>query len=309
VDPPYPPPSQNSAPPTQSSAPPTTGSPSDAVKAYLEALAAGQAATALALGDETPADKTFLTDAVLAESNRRAPITDINVPEVTDEYTYSVDASYKMGEEAVNDKFSVKKVGNGWKVRKSYAELNLAYARNKTLPMLVNKVAVKTDKIRVFPGAYAFTSGNKYVDYGSESVVLVQSPNDYPSMSEVKPTLTDAGLTAFEKSAQAELTACLKKKELAPAGCPFGLRPRSGQKVDESTIVWKLLEDPFANLKPRLDYQNPAIAEASVSMTVTFTAEGTSYGEKTRFGPQRVYSFAKVSADMTREPVKAILSR
>ena len=85
--------------------------PSDAVKSYLEALAAGQAATALSLGDDAPADTSLLTDAVLAQSNKLAPLTDINVPDVNDEYAYQVAASFKLGKQAVNENFSVAQIG------------------------------------------------------------------------------------------------------------------------------------------------------------------------------------------------------
>ncbi|MET0694743.1 MAG: hypothetical protein ABWY56_12495 [Propionibacteriaceae bacterium] len=292
----------------QSSAPAAT-KPSDAVKAYLDALAAGQAATALSLGVDQPADKTFLTDAVLADSNKRAPITEINVPEVTDEYTYSVDASYKMGDQAVTDKYNVKKVGDSWKVQDTFAELNLTYARAKTLPMLINTVAVKTDKVRVFPGSYTFTSGNKYVNYGDEGTLLLTSPSEYPSLSDIKPTLSQAGETAFVAAIKTQVTACVKQKKLAPSGCPFGIKAADYQKFDEDTIEWKLDDGVFDNIKPRLDYENPAIVEASGSIPVIFSAEGEQFGDKAKFGPQKVSGYASMSANLTKEPIKVVFTR
>jgi hypothetical protein len=293
--------------PGSSSAPPAASKASDAVKSYLEALAAGQAQTALALSDDQPADKTFLTDAVLADSNSRAPITDINVPDVPDEYAYSVDASYKLGKEAVSDKITVKKVGDSWKVRTGYAALNLSYIRSKTVPMLVNKVPVKTDKINIFPGSYTFDSGNKNISYGSDSSLLLKSPGDYPSATDIKATLTDVGQAAFEKSAKAQVNACLSQKKLAPSGCPFGVRQLSGQKVDSSTIKWKLTNDPFSNLRVTLDYQNPATAKASASLTVSFKAKGTAYGSRSTFS-QTVYRYVDMSASLTQDPVKVTIS-
>jgi hypothetical protein len=282
--------------------------PSDAVKGYLEALAAGKADAALALTDEQAADKTFLTDAVLADSNSRAPITAINVPEVDDEYAYSIDASYKIGDQAVSDKYSVKKTGSTWKVRDGFADLNLTYARSNTVPMTLNKVAVKTDKIKIFPGSYAFSSGNPYISYG-DSNLLLTSPSQYPSTSDLKPTLTKEGSKVFVDTAKSQVTACLKQKKLAPSGCPFALRELSGQKIDTDTISWKLSEDPFANLKPTLDYDNPAIAKASSSINLTFEAKGTSYGDRVTFGPQKVYGYASMTANLTQKPVKVAFTR
>ena len=120
----------------------------------------------------------------------------------------------------------------------------------------------------------------------------------------IRPTLTEAGYNAFVKTAKATLDACLKQKKLAPTGCPFGIKALSGQKIDESTIKWVQTEDPFDNLKPRLDSQNPAVVEASASMTFEFSADGTSSGRKTSFGPQKVFRYVQMSANMTQDPLK-----
>jgi hypothetical protein len=288
---------------SQSSAPVVAAKASDAVKAYLEALAAGKADAALALGNDQPADKTFLTDAVLADSNSRAPITEINVPEVNDEYTYSVDASYKLGDEPVTEKYSVSKSGAGWKIRTAFVEMNLTYVRAKTLPLTVNKVPVKTDKIRVFPGSYAFSSGNKYVGYGDETALLVKSPTTYASTSDLRPTLTEAGADAFVAAAKVTLGACTKSKVLAPPGCPNAIRQASYQKIDAGSISWKLDPDALVNAKPRLDYENPAVVTTSESVAFQFAATGTEFDRAARFS-RTLTTYAKLSANLTQEPLK-----
>jgi hypothetical protein len=287
---------------------PVANKPSDAVQAYLEALAAGKADTALALGNTPAADKTFLTDAVLAESIKRAPITAIVVPEVTDEYAYSIDATYKLGSQPVSDKFSVTKAGSTWKVNKAYAELDISTLRSKTLPLAINQVPVTTDKIRLFPGSYAFTSGNSYVDYGKTNVLLLQSPTDYPRTSDVQPTLTAAGEKAFSDAVKAKAKSCLTSGELHPAGCPNGVKEASYQKIKKSSIRWSLDGDPTANLKPRLDYQNPAIAEANGSIDFTFKAQGTQFGDPTSFD-NPVSSYATFKADMTKTPLTLVITQ
>lgn len=289
--------------PTKTTEAPKVDKPSDAVRLYLEALASGNAEAALALSEDTPADKTFLTDAVLKASNDRAPITEINVPEVSDKYTYSVEATYKMGDQAVSEDFNVSESGGTWKLSRAYVENNFSYLRHKTLPMMINGVEVKTDKVRLFPGSYEFTTGLKNIDYGSENVLLIQSPSGYASATDIRPTLTEAGYNAFVKSAKTQISSCLKQKKLAPSGCPFGLKARTGQRIDEKSIVWTLKEDPFANLKAELDYRNPALAEASESMEFEFKATGTDNGRKGTFD-QSVYKYVQLSADMTKDPVQ-----
>lgn len=286
--------------------PPVATKASDAVRGYLEALAAGKAATALALGDDLPADKTFLTDAVLADSNKRAPITDISVPDVTDEYAFKVDASYKLGGEAVTDDFNVKKVGSGWKLSKSYIDLDVRFARSKTLPMLINKVTVKTDKIRLFPGSYSFTSGTSYLSYGEESTVLLKSPSDYTSTSNLKPTLTKAGTNAFDKAIADRLKQCAQDGVLAPSGCPNAIREASYQKVDRDSIAWKFSEDSLDNLRNRIDFENPVIAEATGTVEYDFKAKGTQFGDKAVF-TRTVSRYVTMSANMSQEPLKVTI--
>lgn len=281
--------------------------PADAVRSYLWALAAGQASTALALSSEQPADKTFLTDAVLADSNARAPITKINVPPVSGDYVYSVDATYNLGDEAVTDEFNVTKVGNAWKIRQGYVDLDLKYVRNKTLPLNVNKVPVKTDKIRLFPGSYNLTSGSSYITYGS-SPLLIKSPSAYASALDSKPTLTQAGEDVFVKAVVSKLTSCAKSREMDPSGCPNRIQPYPYQKVDKSTVKWSLNKDSIANLKPELDYDNPAVAEVRVSPEYEFAAKGTNFGRKATF-TRTLTQFGTAKANLTEEPLRLTFSR
>lgn len=165
--------------------------------------------------------------------------------------------------------------------------------------MKVNGAEVTTDKVRLFPGTYQFASDNEYIGDGDE-LYTISSPSDYSSTTDLKPTLTPAGEEAFTKTAVAALKACVKKKELSPDNCPFGIRPRSGQKIDKSTIKWALDGKPFPNLKLRLAFDNPAIAESSSTVKVKFTARGTQDGRSAKFGPQKVSEFTRMTMDMTK---------
>jgi hypothetical protein len=278
--------------------------PSDAVQAYLDALAAGQADTALALADTAPADKTFLTNEVLAASNKIAPLTEINVPEVTDEFAYQVAATYKIGDQAVSEDISVRKSGDGWKVRDVAADLRLGSLRNKTLPMAINGVAVKTDRIRLFPGAYQFSTGSRYISYGNGEPLLVQSPSDYPrGLSDLQPTLTEAGDKAFTAAVKDSLSSCLKSDQLANKGCPNNVTRVSGCTPKDGTIEWTANKDALDNLRPQLDYSNPAVAEANVVLGLS--GEGAYRGTTCRVTP---FSTPDPRANMLRDPVRVTWS-
>ena len=281
----------------------STAKASDAVHGYLQALAAGKAEDALGYGKDQPADKTFLTDAVLAESIKRAPITDINVPEVNDENAYQVSATYKIGGQPVSENFLVSKEGSDFRLTETTQDLSLGSVRSKTVPLIINKALVSTDKITVLPGSYSATTGIATIDYGSKNTFLIKSPVDLAPI-QLTPTLTKTGSSAFVHAAKSAMSSCLKQHSLAPKGCPFAIHTQSGQKVYNNTIRWRLKGDPWSNLKPRLDYENPAEATASTSMQFTFSARGTQDGRPGTYGPQTIYEFVQMSGNVAKSPVK-----
>lgn len=290
--------------PGGSSAPPLAVKPSDAVKAYLEALAAGQAETALSLGDSAPADTTFLTDAVLAESNKLAPITEINVPEVNDEYAYEVDASFKLGKQAVTESFNVTKAGDQWKLRDTYNEVDLSFSRTRNIPMIVNGVQAKTTKLRLFPGAYQFATGSPNITWGETSTLLIQSPSDYPrSATDLKPTLSAAGEKTFIAAVTASVDKCLELRNLSNPGCPNNVQRwvSSGGKPKDGTVEWEVTErDALSAMEPQLDYANPAVARVSyVNLGLRATAQCGS--ETCRFTQ---FSGPSPRVNMLTEPLK-----
>ncbi len=245
--------------------------PSDAVKSYLGALAAGDAQTALSFGETIPTDASLLTGAVLAQSNKLAPITDINVPDVNDEYAYKVDASYRLGKQEVNESFTVEKAGDRWKLRETYTELDLSTRQEKTVPMIINGVTAKAGTVRLFPGAYQFTTGSSYLTWGEEPVLLIQGPSDYPrGVAGIRPTLTAEGEKAFSDAVIDSVKRCLKLEELSNPGCPNNMTRLSGTstyKLKKGTLEWEATDkESLDNLEPRLDSSNPAFAEAIVSL-------------------------------------------
>ncbi|HYI52577.1 MAG TPA: hypothetical protein VEX57_01320 [Microlunatus sp.] len=279
---------------------------SDAVQGYLEALAAGDAQAALAFASTAPTDTTFLTNEVLAASNKTAAISAINVPEVDDEYAYRVAASFSMGKQAINTDFSVEKDGDAWKLRDVAADLDLQSKRAKTLPMLINGVNVETDKVLLFPGSYTFTSGNKNVDYGKSSTLIVKSPSEYPDgLSDIQPTLTSAGDKAFTNAVEDSVKKCMKSKDLKNPGCPNNVTKVTGSvKPKEGTFEWSYDKDALDNLKVRLDYDNPAVAEAFVYLSMK--AEGDCGDSRCRITPT---TSPKPAVNMTQTPLKVVWKR
>ena len=294
---------------SSSAPPPVVNSKSDeAVKSYLTALAAGQAAVALALGKDQPTDTTFLTDAVLAESLKRAPITDITVSPPDDEWDSSIDASYKLGDQQVNETFTVQKKGDKYLLYDIAQKLSVETIRSRTLPLLINGVAVQTDDVYLFPGSYLLTTGNSYASYGNGKLVI-KHPTDYPNAYDLRPKLTKAGTDAFLRAAKAKLASCVKQPKLRPAGCPFfNLREKSGQDIDEKTIKRTIDGDPWSNAEPKLSFSDPGIAEVGVSVTWSATAKGREDGRASTFTANG-YDYVTAKAKITGQPLKPVFSR
>ena len=223
-----------SEPPT--SAPPPTTAPaaakaSDAVAGYLKALAAADADAAIAYSAEPLTKGGTLTDSVLAQSNKQAPLRGINVPAVDDENAATVDATYKLGKKSVSESFDVIKSGSDWKLQRVVADLNLAGVRYKGVTLRINGAKVSRDVVSVFPGSYALTTGRKTVSYGSKNTVLVRGPSDLPSTSGIKLSLTKSRHDVGEECGQAELFEVPQAEGGRAQGLP--LRPDHRQLQDQ----------------------------------------------------------------------------
>lgn len=250
---------------------------SDAVNGYLQAVAAGKTAEATAYGVSEPTDKSLLNPKIVAESRRRAPITNISVPELADPYATTVPASYRVGKTQVNESFDVLKVGDSWKLSQTAARMDLIEAKS-SLPLLVNGVKINSNTAYALPGTYSFTSGHKYMNFGSKSVVTVKSPSDDPETYAIRPTISSSGRKAIVAATKKNFTSCLKKHSLSPKGCPFHLTD-GGYHIKKSSVRWKRTgSDPFK--KPKI-YTYGAQASVTIKIKVSMKASCTGYANCT----------------------------
>ena len=82
---------------------------------------------------------------MLAESNKRAPITEISVSPPDSEYDSSIEASYRMGSQQVNETFTVKQ-GEDYLLSEVSQDVNLETIRSRTLPLQINGVGVTSTR-------------------------------------------------------------------------------------------------------------------------------------------------------------------
>ncbi len=228
----------------QSVAPQNTPRPSDAVSAYLQALAAGDATAALSYSADPAPTGPLLTNEVLAESRNRMELTGIDVPVVDDQNVKSVSATYTLGSSVVNESFDVVKVSGTWKLSRAVKDLDLAFIVDGPVPVKINGVKVTEESVAVLPGSYAFTTGLPYVGFGSKNVVLVRSPYVDADTYNIQSQLTGAGKKAAISAAKKSFSKCLKAHSLTPKNCPQKFK--SKYSYNKSSITWRRAgKDPF----------------------------------------------------------------
>ena len=256
------------------SAPPTSAPPaekaSDAVSGYLNALAAGDVAGALSYAADPVTAGPFITGTVLAESAKRAPLTNINVTPVDDENATLVPATYRFGDTDVVEEFDVVKLGDIWKLTRVVKTVELGVSRNPSVPMRINGVKVSSNTVDLLPGSYAFTTGLPFISYGSDNVVLVKSPSADADVYSLSARLSTAGKKAIRSAAKSSYRKCLRSNDPRPKGCPFSWT-NAAHKYRKNTVKWTQTGgDPFD--KAKFGYGN---GEASVSVPLRVKLSGS----------------------------------
>ncbi len=300
TDPPTPDPSTPTDPPA-TPAPPAGPRADQAVNGFLRAVASTNADLALRYAARpVPRDPT-LSNAVLRESQRRAPLSRITVAPVTDPNATQVRASYYLGTTPVNTVYDVVKVGSEWKLAKVVNDLSLGAVRHSTVPMKINGATVTRNTIRVLPGSYAFTTGSNYLTYGNRNVLLVRSPTELVSgVFGLRRQLTTGGVRKVRSEAKASFDKCLDSRNAKPSNCPFRWTNSTYRYVN-GTVNWKQSGDPFKKAKILLDgTRGPAL---SMSFKVQLSGNCRFQGQRgTCRGTVTGTAVGKI--DLTRKPLK-----
>jgi len=223
--------------------------PSGAVFGYLTALSSGDAGSALSYGATKPAESSMLTDKVLADASKRAPLTSIDVPAVEDQTPASVRASYKIGETPVSETFTVIKQGEEWKLERVAADVELGPVRSGSVPLLINGTRVSKGAVSLFPGSYTFSTGLDYVDYGSKPTILIKTPSAFPNTTELAIRVNGKGKSAAITAARKSYAKCLKSDDPAPSKCPNRWTSNDAN-WRKGTVDWEQRgSDPFKKAK------------------------------------------------------------
>jgi hypothetical protein len=283
----------------QGNAPQGAARPSDAVAGYLQALAAGDAVTALSYAANPAPTGPLLTNEVLVESGERAALTEIQVPVVEDQNATSVSATYTLGDSAVSESFDVVKVADTWKLSRAVKDLDISFIVGGSVPVKINGVTVEQDSVAVLPGSYAFTTGLPYVGYGSKNVVLVKSPYVEADTYRIESKLTKSGEKAVISAAKKRYNKCLDINSLNPKNCP--IRFDSKYSYKKSTINWQQVGgDPFRKAKVTFGGTQ---ARIEIPLNLRLTASCTDQGRSGTCSG-RLSGKAIAVAKVTSKPVE-----
>lgn len=261
------------------------------VRGYLEALAKGDAATALGYALEPPSDPSLLTDQVLAGQRAAAPIGDITVGAPTE--PGRVPASYLLGAERVSTVFELTLGKDGWRLDRVAAPTDLS---GFTVPVALNGAVPRSARPELFPGHYRVTS-----DTPRYRVPDVEFDIRHPFEQPVIPAaleLSETGRAEVIEAAEAHLADCLSRHDLEPPGCGFAVVDPEQTPLDESTVEWRAHgASDFADLALSLDHAGSASAD------IDLTIHGEVHGLDGSRWKARVH-LTRLRADLTGPVVR-----
>lgn len=187
-----------------------TGGPEGAVRGYFDALADGDAATALGYGTVPAGPRTLLTGPVLREQQRIAPIDDIGVRRVQAAGDRArVTVHYTLGfagkSREVDAVVAVTRRGGDWRLDRVAVPTQLLVAQAAQRATILG-AAVPDGTTLVFPGAVPLSFDTSYLriapDRGSVSL-------DAGTSTQVTVEVAPAGRTAVLAAVRSAVTSCL----------------------------------------------------------------------------------------------------
>lgn len=208
------------------------------VAGYLHALADHDAAAALSYLSSSPADETWLTDAVLGRAFADYPLTEIWTASTASNevaFSYLLGGSRHSGTVYLEHDYD----GGDWKLGGGAFETTLKH--DPSIPLQINGVEAATTKwgaergvaltkLALFPGVYDFTTGLDTVEYPDQPLVIPPLIKVEETTLELTPNLTRTGVASVAEAAAAKLEDCLASTEQIPKGC--GMPFRWYDKVD-----------------------------------------------------------------------------
>lgn len=274
--------------PTDRPPPITAQTPQEIVEEYFTALAGGDVARALAMGMSAgDGSHALLSRDVVNRARELLPITDVEVLPQGASAT-EIPVRYLLGGAPHETMMQLVLLDTGeYQLARTTVTAQFALPGGQHLPLLVNGQEIDpTQPYELLPGRYEITTGLPFIGYTAASSVEVPDlRQEEPLTANVTPALTEAGAAALIDEARASLNACIERRQLSPEGCPNQAAAQHLSGVDESTVRWRLANDPWLEANPTLTAEDQSVALLRVPLTTTLSFSyhdgGSSTGEPT----------------------------
>lgn len=217
----------------------------EAAKAYLEALARGDAQAALELGASRPASAELLTDEVLRKQIAEMPITDIQVlddaEESNDGALAKVRVSARFGEQRSEGDLQMVYRDGAWKLARAFVNVSsTVWPDDDTNPgsalRVFGKKLLRSGHFYVFPGYVEVTTTTPYLQSTQPGTLgLDRLTSGFYMQFEF--TMTEEGRRAAEEALLAHLTACFQPGGVRNPECSKFIGPDSLKGYDMNTVA------------------------------------------------------------------------
>ena len=250
----------------------------EVVKSFLEALAGGDAATAISYMEDAPSDSTFLTNQVLAKSLDLGPLTNISVTPATDPDTTWVDASYSLGDKSVNTSYEVRVSGDVYLLTNATIKADVSNIYRRDIGGSINGVSLAgatVSSVELFPGVYQLELDNPLLVLSNDQFTIT-GPDD-SAVWDAEYALAEDAQAKFAAAARSRLRGCIAEKKLWTS-CEFGV-PNPPGKVVKSSINWSISSgnSDFSKAKFELYDATSVIANKKVSLNCKWRTTGARY--------------------------------
>ncbi len=252
--------------------------PQQVVRGYLDALAAGDIAKALAYGPRGGEGSQVLLTAAAHGAMPPASRPD-NISILTDDaLATEVDVSYTLGGEEVTTAMRVVRQDNGsYEMARTTVTMQMEMVGGDNVPTFLNGTSVDPSLLmEVVPGTYTPSTGLPFVAFpASSSISIVSLAYTGTAVFTMNPELTLAGRTALLKKAKASLADCIDSRELSPTGCPNAIS--APKPVVSGSVRWELTDEDslWSSFSPTLSSSDQSVAVAAVNLRLRVSMDYT----------------------------------
>ena len=174
--------------------------------------------------------------------------------------------------------------------------------RNNTLPMMLNGKAVDVDKVTLFPGSYTLSTGTDIIAYGRPASSSSRAARRLPQQQRPDADADPGGRAGVRGRREGLRPGLPAEAGAVAAQLPQQAGNGGATSSTSPAIKWKQRGaiNPYANVKPRLDYDSPNVAEVQPNLQLTVSADCSS---PTGCCELNTYSFKDATINMLEEPL------